>query len=99
MERKPRHIAHPIALGPHPVIRYVGHPQLKANQPWLKAWATVFARWITEGRQPFFFAHYPGEEFAPELAQYFHTLLVNQLPHLPPLPIWPSERQQSLLTL
>ena len=93
--RKPNLPVYPIGLGPNPVIRYVAHPRVDDNLTWIKQWALVFARWIEEGRAPFFFAHYPGETLAPQVAALFHSEL-SRLISLPPRPIWPSETQPSL---
>lgn len=94
--KKPNLPVYPIGLGPSPVVRYVAHPNVEANRPWLQAWAEVFARWLDEGRTPYFFAHYPGETLAPHIARLFYELLRVERPSLPEAPIWPSERQQSL---
>ena len=88
---------YPIGLGPNPVIRYVAHPDVQENLTWIDQWADVFARWIDEGRRPFFFAHYPGEVLAPEVASLFHERLRLKR-ELPARPLWPSEAQPSLFT-
>ena len=93
--RKPNLPVYPIGLGPHPVIRYVAHPIVEQNIPWLAQWANVFSNWIQQGKKPFFFAHYPGETYAPQIARSFHTLLQKEL-SLPALPTWPGEKQISL---
>ena len=95
MSRKPDLPVYPIGLGPSPVIRFVAQSDLPRNLPWLEQWADVFTQWLNEGRTPFFFAHYPGEVYAPQIAARFHELLCNRLA-LPPRPIWPCERQPSL---
>ena len=95
-QRKPNLPVYPIGLGPSPMVRYVAHPDIQANKTWLKPWAQVFAQWLSEGRQPFFFAHYPGEVFAPQVADLFYSLLQELMPDLPKRPLWPSERQASL---
>ena len=94
-DRKPNLPVYPIGLGPQPVVRYVAHPDLKENLSWIEQWAEVFARWIKEGRRPFFFAHYPGESLAPQVASLFHERLQTRL-SLPDRPVWPSEVQLSL---
>ena len=94
-QRKPNMPVYPIGRGPHPMSRYVAHPRLDSNEPWLRAWTHVFAKWIKEGRTPYFFAHYPGETLAPQVADRFHTLLSEHM-SLPTRPVWPSERQPSL---
>ena len=93
--RKPNLPIYPIGLGPNPVIRYVAHPTVELNTPWLTQWASVFAQWIQQGKTPFFFAHYPGETYAPQIARSFHTLLQKEI-KLPSLPLWPGEEQVSL---
>ena len=94
--KKPNLPVYPMGLGPSPMVRYVAHPIVEANRPWLNDWATVFATWLEEGRRPYFFAHYPGETLAPEVADLFYRLLREYLPSLPERPVWPSERQFSL---
>lgn len=96
MRRKPNLPVYPIGLGPSPMVRYVAHPQIESNRPWLNDWADVFCKWLNEGRRPFFFAHYPGETLAPHIARLFYELLTQKLTTLPPRPIWPSEKQMSL---
>ena len=95
-QRKPNLPVYPIGLGPAPMVRYVAHPTLEANRPWLELWAGTFAQWLTEDRTPFFFAHYPGETLAPQVADLFYRLLREKLTRLPKRPLWPSERQRSL---
>ena len=94
--KKPDLPVYPMGLGPSPMVRYVAHPVVEANRPWLEDWATIFAAWLDEGRQPYFFAHYPGETLAPQVAALFYDLLRQRSPTLPERPIWPSERQFSL---
>ena len=95
-DRKPNLPVFPMGLGPAPMVRYVAHPDLESNRLWLTDWAEVFAQWIKEDRHPFFFAHYPGETLAPQVASLFYELLRAHLAQLPPRPIWPSEEQLSL---
>ena len=96
LERKPNLPVFPVGLGPRPVVRYVAHVAVGENLPWLEAWAGVFARWLDEGRAPYFFAHYPGETLAPEVARLFYERLRALRPALPPPPGWPSEEQLGL---
>lgn len=95
--KKPRLPARALALGPRPFVRYVGHPVLARNGHWLAQWAGQFATWITEGREPWFFAHMPDDRDAPALARAFHEELRSRIASLPALPPWPAGRlpQQS----
>ena len=94
--RKPNLPVYPIGLGPAPMVRFVAHPDVESNRPWLNDWVAVFDRWLTEGRRPFFFAHYPGETQAPQIADLFYKLLREKCSHYPERPVWPSERQLKL---
>jgi uncharacterized protein YecE (DUF72 family) len=78
-ERKPNMPVFPIGLGPSPIIRYVAHPNVEDNLPWLSDWADCFAQWIKLGKKPYFFAHYPGEDLAPLVAKRFHEILSEKL--------------------
>ena len=95
-QRKPNLPVYPIGLGPAPMVRYVAHPVVEANRFWLEQWASTFAQWLKEGRTPFFFAHYPGETFAPQVAILFYQILREKLKELPDRPLWPSEKQGCL---
>jgi uncharacterized protein YecE (DUF72 family) len=99
-ERKPNMPVYPIGLGPHPCIRYVAHPDLAQNKPFLTQWSEVFAHWISQGKKPYFFAHYPGEDLAPQLALQFHQMLQEKLIafdiRLPDLPDFFGNQQLSL---
>jgi len=91
--RKPRLPVHAVALGPHPLIRFIGHPRQTANQRFLAPWLDKLAAWMAEGHQPFFFVHTPSNRDAPALAGHFHQQLAARL-GLPPLPRWPAETAQ-----
>ncbi len=73
-------------------VRYVGHPDVSANRPWLEAWGTRTAKWLGNGEDVYFFFHHPDDAHAPELVRLFHKLLSEQRTEpalaLPPLPAW-----------
>lgn len=92
--KKPRLPVHAIALGPRPLVRFVGHPQLEANAEFLEPWVAKIAEWIEQGKRPYFFAHMPDDYWAPHLAQSFHQMLRTQLTTLPPLSTWPQRQMQ-----
>ena len=84
--QKPRVAPRPAAFTQFPQVRFIGHPQLEANDPFLSPWIEKIARWIEEGRTPYIFLHTADNFFAAKLAQRFHAKLMLRLPGLPPLP-------------
>jgi uncharacterized protein YecE (DUF72 family) len=91
-QRKPRLPVQLDATADQPVLRYIGHPVLEANHPWLDRWVAQTARWLEEGRHPRIFLHTPNNDLAPELARLFHQQLQVKLPGLPDLPVFAGER-------
>ncbi|HPQ96401.1 MAG: DUF72 domain-containing protein [Thiothrix sp.] len=90
-ERKPRLPVQLDVTASRPLLRYIGHPVLVENRRWLLPWAAQTARWLEAGLVPYVFLHTPDNREAPALAQLFHALLQERLPHLPPLPVFPVQ--------
>jgi uncharacterized protein YecE (DUF72 family) len=84
--KKPRVPPRPAAFTQFPQVRFIGHPQLEANDPFLVPWVEKIATWIEEGRTPYIFLHTADNLLAAKLAQRFHGQLMLRLPGLPPLP-------------
>ena len=57
------------------MIRYVSHPRLEVNQPFLLAWAERLKEWPDD---TYFFVHCPIEERSPCNARYFRQILQEQ---------------------
>ena len=83
--KKPRVPPRPAAFTRAPQVRFIGHPELQANDVFLAPWLDKVAGWIEEGRTPHVFLHTPDNQRAPELARRFHAQLMARLPGLPPL--------------
>jgi len=95
--RKPKLPVLVRSTGEHPIVRCVPHEDLDAARPFVEPWAARLARWIAEGKRPYFFMHAPDDTFAPEHAYAFHAMLRAQL-DVGELPAWPGgPRQLSLL--
>jgi len=73
--RKPRWPARYTRTASFAFVRYVGHPDIQANQPWLMPWAARVGEWLARGDDVFFFVHHPDDTFAPDLARHFHSLV------------------------
>ena len=97
VERKPRLTVRPVAIGPRPVVRFIGQTDPAANPAWWSKWVPTVARWLDEGRSPIFFVHTPDNLVAPALARRFHAEVAALVPTLAPLPR--PERPASQLKL
>lgn len=84
--KKPRVPTRPAAFTQFPQVRFIGHPELEANDTFLVPWVAKIAEWIEEGRTPYIFLHTADNLLAAKLAQRFHAQLMQRLPGLPPLP-------------
>lgn len=96
--KKPRLPVRPAAFGESPQVRFVGHPELEANDPFLIPWLDKVASWIEAGKRPHVYLHTPDNRLAPDLAMRFHSQLAERLPGLPPLAT-PAMQSDSQLTL
>lgn len=91
--KKPRVPVRFTAIGAKPFVRFVGDPDVARNDAVFAEWAAVVARWVGEGRTPYFFTHHPDDAWAPELARVFQRR-VHALQPLVPAPAgWPAERE------
>jgi uncharacterized protein YecE (DUF72 family) len=83
--KKPLVPVRPAAFSDQPQVRFIGGPDLAANQRFLAPWVDKVAGWIEQGRAPYVFLHTPDNLLAPTLARQFHAALTLRLPGLPAL--------------
>lgn len=95
--KKPRLPPRPAAFTMAPQVRFIGHPELVANDAFLAPWVDKVAAWIEEGRTPHVYLHTPDNHRAPELARRFHAQLMARLPGLPALAEDAGSEQLGLL--
>lgn len=79
------------------IVRYIGHPVLERNRPYLEAWREWIARWLEQGLDVYFFAHCPKEEHSPHIARAMHRMLTRWDMNVPEFG-WdnvPSEPEQT----
>lgn len=69
--KKPRVPTNVIATGQMPIVRFVGHPDLQQNIPFLQPWVRKVHQWLHDGLSPYFFFHMPDNAYAPWLAELF----------------------------
>ena len=85
--KKPRVPHRHTRTAPFAFVRYVSHPDVQANRPWLEPWAERVAQWLGQGDDVYFFTHHPNDTHAPESARFFHEL-VSAKCSVAPLPDW-----------
>jgi uncharacterized protein YecE (DUF72 family) len=91
--KKPRVPLRHTAIGAQPFVRFVGDPNIEKNDLVLREWAHVVARWLEEGRTPFFFLHHPDDAHAPALVRRFQNFVCALSSVVPPPATWPAERE------
>jgi uncharacterized protein YecE (DUF72 family) len=85
------------ATASQPIVRCVPHEVFDEGRHFVETWAPELARWIAEGKRPFFFMHAPDETRAPANAYAFHAMLQRHA-SVGELPPWPGgPRQLALL--
>lgn len=90
LQKKPNLPITPIAVGRHPMVRFVSHPMAEVNTTDLERWRQVLIQWIGEGREPYFFAHCPNDFHSPPLARRLHEGLRQDV-EVGEMPVWPGE--------
>jgi len=83
--KKPRLPLRPTAFSASPQLRFIGGPDLEANQAFLEPWLDKVADWIGQGLTPHVFLHTPDNQLAAAQALRFHQALMQRLPGLPAL--------------
>lgn len=94
--KKPRVPVHLLPVDAPPVIRYIGHPDLEANRPFLAPWVERVGAWIEEGRRPFVFMHMPDKGHALSLAALWGEMLSEYVPQVRALRLNEKQPQMGL---
>jgi uncharacterized protein YecE (DUF72 family) len=84
--RKPKLPVQFSITAPFSLIRFISHPNLEINQPFMAEWVTQIQQWLQQGKRIYFFVHCPIEERSPNTARYFQKLLEQSGVKVPPLP-------------
>jgi uncharacterized protein YecE (DUF72 family) len=88
--KKPNLPILPIVTAGRPIVRFVGHPDFAANEPFIDEWCGRLAGWLRQGHLPHVFAHCPDNRHAPALARRIHQALTDRI-DVGRLPQWPGE--------
>jgi uncharacterized protein YecE (DUF72 family) len=84
--RKPKVPMQPALTAPFSLVRYISHPELQYNEPFLQAWVVQIEQWLRQNQQVYFFVHCPIEERSPGTARHFQQLLEQHQVAVPALP-------------
>ncbi|AUT03541.1 hypothetical protein CLI64_25795 [Nostoc sp. CENA543] len=84
--RKPKLPVQFSVTAPFSLIRFISHPTLSVNQPFMEEWVKQIQQWLQSGVKIYFFVHCPLEERSPNTARHFQQLLEQNSVPVPPLP-------------
>ncbi|WP_414561842.1 MULTISPECIES: DUF72 domain-containing protein [unclassified Anabaena] len=84
--RKPKLPLQLSVTAPFCLIRFISHPTLSENQPFMEEWVQHIQQWLQTGTRIYFFVHCPLEERSPGTARYFQQLLEQNNVAVPLLP-------------
>lgn len=93
-ERKPDVPLRPLRSSGPTLVRYIGHPDLARNAPFLNEWAARIAEWAQTDPRIYLFMHCPDEARSPDLCRQIAARLrergaplVEPLDEPPPSPM------------
>jgi uncharacterized protein YecE (DUF72 family) len=84
-ERKPDVPVVPTRTADFVFIRYIGHPDLKINDPFLDKWENYLSSELNGGADAYVFCHSPENITAPQIARELYHRVAQHV-SLPPLP-------------
>ncbi|RBP80003.1 DUF72 domain-containing protein [Marinomonas rhizomae] len=96
-KKKPRVPCHPVATAKHPVVRFIGHPDLPLNEIWLDQWAAKLSQWLFEGLTPSVFVHSSDNIAAPTLAAILDDKVRALTPSYQKSLVLPQSQEQTNL--
>ncbi|HLV98059.1 MAG TPA: DUF72 domain-containing protein [Ktedonobacterales bacterium] len=79
-------------------LRYIGHPEMAINEPFLDEWAQQLGQWLKQGTTLYVFCHCSEERYAPDLCAALYRRVQALVP-LPPLPWQPDKQLVKPMTL
>jgi len=98
-ERKPDVPVVPKRTSDFVFVRYIGHPDIEINLPFLDEWGSYFSSQIKSGEDVYVFCHSPDNMIAPDLCRELHQRVAKDvdIPSLPWDNIKPGIPQQGRL--
>ena len=92
-ERKPDVPVAPKRTSDFVFVRYIGHPEMQVNQPFLDEWGNYFSAQMKTGADVFVFCHSPDNMIAPFLGRELHQRVARSV-DVPALP-WDTIKPES----
>jgi uncharacterized protein YecE (DUF72 family) len=92
-ERKPNLPVHIVKTTDLIFLRYIGHPRMEVNEPFLDQWAPRLAEWYKQGVVLYVFCHCPFEEYSPDICAELYRRMHKIVP-LTELP-WLAEQENA----
>lgn len=84
-ERKPDVPVIPKRTSDFVFVRYIGHPEMEINRPFLDEWGSYFSSQIKAGADVFVFCHSPDNFIAPYICRELHQRVSKNV-DISPLP-------------
>jgi uncharacterized protein YecE (DUF72 family) len=84
-ERKPDVPVVPKRTADFIFVRYIGHPKIEVNHPYLNDWGDYFISQLRDGADVYMFCHSPNNFAAPWLCRTIYAQVEKEI-NLPPLP-------------
>ncbi|WP_434360874.1 DUF72 domain-containing protein [Parasalinivibrio latis] len=78
-QKKPKVPVHAIATSNSPMVRFIGHPDIEANDAFFEPWLAKIPAWLAEGKTPYLMIHTPDNDLAPELAERLYKKVSDKL--------------------
>jgi len=78
-ERKPNVPVFEEVTADFTFLRFIGHPEMSHNQPWMREWTPRIADQLSAGRDAFAFCHSPDNFLAPFIAKEFHGQISSRI--------------------
>ncbi len=84
-ERKPDVPVVPKRTSDFVFVRYIGHPDMEINRPFIEEWGSYFSEQVKSGADVYMFCHSPDNMIAPYLCRELHARVAKDV-SIPPLP-------------
>ncbi|HEX9386681.1 MAG TPA: DUF72 domain-containing protein [Anaerolineales bacterium] len=82
-ERKPDVPVLPKRTADFIFVRYIGHPEIEVNNPYLNEWGNYFITQLQEGADVYMFCHSPNNLAAPWLCRKLYAQVEREVDLLP----------------